>query len=275
MAMLLSLALALTLSACASIDPQERRVNADRLANAQQWKSLHLAAGRFVLAAYLPPLQKKEETLTVYIEGDGFAWLTRSQPSNDPTPRNPVALQLALRHGKGAVAYLARPCQYVKEQETKGCEVAYWTQRRFAPEVIEATSLAIDALKQSIGASKLVLVGYSGGGAVAALVAAGRQDVVQIATVAGNLDHFAWTALHGTLPLEGSINPADAWESLQNIPQLHFVGESDHNVSIEVTNAYLARFPPQHRPKVFLIKGFDHVCCWVDQWPELSLLISR
>lgn len=273
--LILSLSLAMSLPACVSVNPQERRANADNLAIAQQWKTVRLSAGRFVLAAYMPSLPVMNDTLVVYIEGDGFAWLTRSQPSDDPTPRNPIGLQMALRHGKGAVAYLARPCQYVDGKDARGCEVAYWTHRRFAPEVIEATSLAIDELKQSFGANKLVLVGYSGGGAVAALVAARRQDVAQLVTVAGNLDHLAWTILHRVPPLEGSLNPADAWETLQAIPQLHFVGGNDHNVSVQVANSYLARFPPQRRPEIQVIKGFDHTCCWADQWSEFSLQIPR
>jgi pimeloyl-ACP methyl ester carboxylesterase len=271
----LSLSLALALAACAGIDPQERRANADVLAVAQQWKSIRLSTSRFVLAAYIPSLPVMNDTLVVYIEGDGLAWLTRSQASDDPTPRSPIGLQMALRHGKGAVAYLARPCQYVDGKDARGCEVAYWTKRRFAPEVVEATSLAIDELKQVFGANKLVLVGYSGGGAVAALVAARRQDVVQLVTVAGNLDHLAWTTLHRIPPLEGSLNPADAWEALQVIPQLHFVGGNDHNVRVQVANSFLARFPPQRRPAIQVIKGFDHTCCWADQWSEFSLQIPR
>jgi hypothetical protein len=34
-------------------------------------------------------------SLRVYIEGDGFAWKSRTQPSGNPTPHNPVALKLA------------------------------------------------------------------------------------------------------------------------------------------------------------------------------------
>jgi hypothetical protein len=31
----------------------------------------------------------------LYIEGDGYAWKNRHEPSNDPTPMNPVAMRLA------------------------------------------------------------------------------------------------------------------------------------------------------------------------------------
>lgn len=277
----LSLLLAITQAGCAGISPQERRAKADALVAAQQWQAIRLPTNQFVLAAYIPSQPVKTDTLTVYIEGDGLAWLTRSQASDDPTPRNPVGLQMALRHREGGVAYLARPCQYVAGKDARGCAVTYWTNRRFAPEIIEATNSAIDQLKQDFGANKLVLIGYSGGGAVAALVAARRQDVVQLVTVAGNLDHLAWTTLHRVPPLNGSLNPVDDWEVLQAIPQLHFVGGNDANVSVQVTNSYLARFPLKprfplkHRPAMQVIQGFDHTCCWVEQWPELSLQIHN
>jgi len=55
---------------------------------------------------------------------------------------------------------------------------------RFAPEVINSFSRAIDTLKEKSGAKYVELVGYSGGGAIAVLVAAGRSDVVGVRTVA-------------------------------------------------------------------------------------------
>jgi dienelactone hydrolase len=182
---------------------------------------------------------------------------------------------MALRDSKGAAAYLGRPCQYVHGVDARQCEKGYWTNRRFAPEVIEATSLAIDELKKTFKASKVVLVGYSGGGAVAALVAASRDDVVQLVTVAGNLDHRAWTTLHHVPPLAGSLNPPDAWPRLQSIPQLHLVGGMDPNVSELVVNAYADKFSLNLRPKVKVVAGFDHTCCWVDEWPQLSRDVVR
>jgi len=261
------------LAGCANLSPQSRWQHAAQLAEKAGWQKLRLPTAHFVLSAYVPkPVAKssqQQDVLTVYIEGDGFAWISSSQASSDPTPRNPVALELALRHPQGAAAYLARPCQYVEAHDARNCLPAYWTERRFAAEVIEASNEAISALKQRSGASKLVLVGYSGGGAVAALVAARRSDVVQLITVAGNLDHRAWTQYHQVPPLTGSLNPADEWQALQSVPQRHFAGGRDEIVSRAVVDAYAARFPASRRPKVITVPGFDHVCCWVEQWGEL------
>lgn len=259
----------LALAACANITPQERRQHADMLAAAHGWQQLRLPTEQFVLAAYAPKPILQAGVLTVYIEGDGLAWLSGSQPSDDPTPRNPIGLELALRHPQGAAVYLARPCQYVGPEEARNCRQAYWTNRRFAPEVVAASNQAIDALKQSFGADKLVLVGYSGGGAVSALVAARRKDVVQLITVAGNLDHRTWTEQHRIPPLEGSLNPADEWRALASLPQLHFVGERDMVVNRAVADAYASRFPLDQRPEVVSIPDFDHSCCWAEKWSAL------
>lgn len=245
----------------------------DAIASARDWQKLRLPAGPSVLTAYTPKQQPRGNTLTIYIEGDGLAWQTRSTPSDDPTPNNPLGLELALRHPDNAVAYLARPCQNVSLADWGGCSEENWTSRRFSSELVKASTEAIDMLKTRSGANKIILVGYSGGGAITALVAANRRDVIQLVTVAGNLDIAAWTDLHRVEPLTGSLNPADYWEKLQNIPQLHFVGSKDQIVPEAITEAYLTRFPPRTKPKSRLIAGYDHVCCWVENWPELSRTI--
>lgn len=266
---LATVVLLIALTGCAGLSPQDRREHADRLAARADWQKLRLPTDAFILSAYVPKHIGPADTLTVYIEGDGQAWLTRSQASSDPTPRNPVGLELALRHPQGTAVYLARPCQYVEAADAKNCRQTFWTGGRFAPQVIEASSQAIDTLKQRVGATRLVLVGYSGGAAVAALVAARRRDVVRLVTVAGNLDHRAWTKLHGLPALEESLNPADEWHALRTLPQRHFVGGCDEIVGRRVTDAYLARFPSNQQPEVVTIPDFDHVCCWVEKWDSI------
>lgn len=228
-----------------------------------------MPAAKFELRSYVPKIKLHADVLTVYIEGDGLAWLSGTRPSDNPTPVRPVGLELALRHPRGAAAYLARPCQYVESGTGTSCNQHYWTDLRFSPEVVEASDAAISVLKQRFGATKLVLVGYSGGGAVAALVAGRRNDVIQMVTVAGNLDHRAWTMQHHLSPLTGSLNPADEWEKLVDIPQLLLLGEKDRVVSRSMTDAYASSFPPEHRPEIESVPGFDHECCWVEQWDKL------
>jgi dienelactone hydrolase len=258
------------LAGCLALSPEVRRSNAGQMAAASEWGQLRLPAGRFVLAGYLPKtIPANNTTLTIYIEGDGLAWINPSLVSPDPTPVTPVGLALALRHPRGAAAYLARPCQYVEGDDTQGCSTRYWTNLRFSPEVVDSANQAIGLLKEQFQATQLVLVGYSGGGAVAALVAARRHDVALLVTVAGNLDHQAWTTQHHATPLTGSLNPADAWPQLLEIPQIHFAGGKDQVVGPEVAESFANHFPADRRPEIRVIPGFNHTCCWAEQWPKL------
>lgn len=261
--------LSVAISACANNSVEERRAVSAKVASDAGWQRLDLDAGQFILAAYAPHTLIRADILTVYIEGDGLAWVDSHTPSLDPTPRNPLALRLAIGDSREHAVYLARPCQYVTGGARRNCTNRYWTGGRFAPEVIEAVNQAIDQLKRRYGAEHLVLVGYSGGGAVAALTAAGRNDVAKLITVAGNLDTVAWASQKRLSPLTGSLNPSDAWQGLVNIPQLHFVGGRDKVMGPEFAEAYSSRFPAGRRPEVRVEPEFDHYCCWVEDWPRL------
>jgi len=118
----------------------------------------------------------------------------------------------------------------------------------------------------------LRLVGYSGGAAVAALVAAKREDVVQLVTVAGNLDHRAWTTWHQVSDLSQSLNPADARRELSAIPQYHLIGEKDKVVPPALIDEFVAGFSSSEKIMVREIPDFDHQCCWVQRWSSLMTL---
>lgn len=264
-----ALGCALLLAACGHLAPAERTERALALAADAGWSPLRIETESFDLLALAPPAAGRTRRLHIYIEGDGLAWFDTSTPSPDPTPLRPMALELALRDPGAASAYLARPCQYVTGGERRGCELGLWTQRRFAPLVIDAMDAAVSRLKERFAAEELSLVGYSGGGAVAALVAARRPDVRRLVTVAGNLDTAAWVAHHRLTPLLGSLNPADAWPALAGIEQIHFVGGSDRAVPPLVARAFAARFPAERSPRIEVIEDFDHACCWPAAWAKL------
>ena len=264
----------LTLAACAANAPAARRSAAEQVALDAHWQPLLLATDTFALRAFAPETLQAGNELTIYIEGDGAAWIDANTPSFDPTPREPTGLQLALRDDSNHAVYLARPCQYVAGDERRNCSARYWTNRRFAPEVVAAANQAIDQLKRRYGAQRLQLIGYSGGGAIAALVAARRRDVVRLVTVAGNLDTDTWTQEKGIAPLTGSLNPAAAWQALARIPQLHFVGADDTTMPATVARHYRDRFTTAPRPVVVVVPGYDHHCCWVRDWPTLQRTID-
>ena len=259
----------LLVSACISIPtPVARQKNADNLAQPRQWHAERLQTGAFDLIAYVPDALQESAQLSVYIEGDGFAWITDSQPSLDPTPLDPLGLRLALAQPEGGAAYLARPCQYVDALASQ-CAARYWTGARFAEEVIAASNAAIDMLKHRFQAQRLILVGYSGGAAIAALVAARRKDVALLVSVAGNLDTVAWARYHHLQPLLESLNPIDAAEALRNVPQIHFAGGKDPTIPPELVHRYAREFARGRQAVVFEEQSFDHHCCWAEQWPAL------
>ena len=261
------------LSGCALqtsvISPEVRIRQAAALAKTAGWRERTIHTTRFTLKTYGTPTVKKTNThtLTIYIEGDGLAWLSEETPSANPTPMVPTGLQMALHDKKNApIAYLARPCQFVLKEEWAGCRQAYWTHSRFSPEVINAMNQAVEQLKNEYHAKQLVLIGYSGGGTVAALIAARRADVKQLITVAAILDTDFWVRQESLTPLYGSLNPAEAWKSLLSIPQTHWVGGKDTVAPKEVALAFAKRFPATKKPTIRVIPAFDHACCWATDW---------
>lgn len=255
------------LTACSHLDLGAQQAATTVLASAAGRQSLTLPTKPFALRAFVPAALAHTDVLTVYIEGDGLAWLSANTPSRDPTPIHALALQLALSDSQGV--YLARPCQYLSVAALADCPVRYWTSHRFAPEVIAASNAAISQLMQRVQAKRLILVGYSGGAAVAALVAAQRQDVDQLISIAGNLDHAQWTRRHALTALTGSLNPAEAWASLQTLRQTHFIGGKDRVISLDIAQAYRARFAEQAPITLTVVPEATHRDGWLAIWPSL------
>jgi hypothetical protein len=254
------------LGGCAGIPtPEQRLETAFELTQAHDWRIQVIEAGAFDLASAMPRQKAHGDTLTVYIEGDGFGWVSADTPSNDPTPIDPIALKLALQHPDGHAAYLARPCQYLIKSVAP-CNRRYWMGARFAPEVIDAQDRAVDTLKRRTGAKNITLVGYSGGGAVAALLAARRHDVVRLVTIAGTLDTAAWVNLHKVDPLDRSLNPLDFRLALLALPQIHYVGGLDRVMPRGIADGFVNGIDWRVKPQVIEVIGFDHHCCWTRDW---------
>jgi pimeloyl-ACP methyl ester carboxylesterase len=246
----------------------ERITNAQTIAKRSGFQSSLITTPHFDLVVFRKSTPQLSDRLVVYIEGDGLAWKTASLPSNNPTPINPLALSLAVQDDRPAVAYLARPCQYV-DLPSRGCSEKEWTNARFSPVVITSMSGAIDILKKESGAKELVLIGFSGGGAIAVLIASRRQDVAGIVTIAGNLDTETWISLYGLEPLTGSLNPASVATQLSSMPQVHFIGSKDEVISKTVTESYLHKMGSPNQTKIIELPNYGHVCCWSDSWKEL------
>ncbi|GAB5415197.1 MAG: hypothetical protein Cons2KO_28000 [Congregibacter sp.] len=180
---------------------------------------------------------------------------------------HPVALELAMSGSREQrVVYLARPCQY-ESRRAPACESSVWTHRRYSLENLQLMNAALDSLKQD--ADQLLLYGYSGGGVMAALLAATRDDVLGFVTMAANLDTQAWTIYHAVSPLLGSMNPVDFAGELAGVPQVHFVGGKDETVPRQVVASYFEHLGISKTGRWVLKPDFDHGCCWSSAWPAL------
>ncbi len=250
-----------------SPDRQSARVDAAALAASSGLRRMDISTGTFALVSHVR--FGNAPVLRIYFEGDGHAWLTRATPSDDPTPWNPVALKLASVDPAPSVAYLARPCQYVDLDSDRYCRRYYWTDGRFAESVIASMNAAVDQLLVASGARSLELVGFSGGGAVAVLIAARRHDVVNIRTVAAVLDTTVWTEQQHLGLLTGSLNPADFADALVDIPQRHFRGTEDSIVDDAVVRAFVGRFRRHGCVSGESVAGAGHGDGWDSRWPLL------
>ena len=226
-------------------------------------RQLQILPGQpFALAALLPDGARHASRLRVYLEGDGRAWATATQPSLDPTPRKLLVPRLAIEDPTPNV-YLARPCQFVT---SPACTTALWTDRRFSQDVVTGLGNALDLLKQRYGNQTFELIGYSGGAALALLLAAQRDDVTQVQTLAGNLSPRLWVRMQKLSPLTGSLDPLDYRIRLAGIPQRHFSGNIDDVVPTALAQEYRKRLGSNACNRLVVAPGVSHEEGWEKVW---------
>ncbi|MBI5890663.1 MAG: alpha/beta hydrolase [Nitrosomonadales bacterium] len=205
--------------------------------------------------------------LHVYLDGDGTPWVRKGVAASDPSPRNPLMLDLMLLDSAPAV-YLGRPC-YSGLNSDRGCTSEVWTDRRYSETVVRSMSIVLEHL--AVDYDKIILIGHSGGGTLAMLLAEQQTKLDTIVTIAANLDTARWVALHKQRPLTGSLNPADRPPLPAHIRQMHFAGREDDNVPPAIILDAIARQPGT---MFRVIPGQDHSCCWREVWPEMLGQIS-
>lgn len=265
----------LTLVACTSLpSPDQRRDKAEAAASSF-YQPRHIATQEFDLYALTPRAltANGHGVLTVLLEGDGLAFIRRNQPSKDPTPTKQIVIDL-LPQTRSDVAYLARPCQFTPEP-ARNCERSLWTEARYSKRVIDSMGEALTLLKREAGATGLHLIGYSGGGVVAALLAARRDDIVSFVAFATPLDTEAFTTHHRVTPLSGSLNPRDDAARLARIPQIAVVGGEDKIVPREVVDSYIAALPQRDCVDVVMVAKAEHGAGWNKMSPNLIDLVPH
>lgn len=205
--------------------------------------------------------QKKPivDSLWVFIEGDGRAWLSRTTPGTDPTPKQLDLIERVLSFPEQAL-YLARPCQFLR---TDQCKVAVWTDNRFSEETVSSYQTVLDLLKQSYPNVEFKIVGYSGGATIATKLASSRDDVALLQTIAGNLDPHAWVQWHGYTPVNSAPLSEKELIRLRKVPQRHFIGNADTVIPPALTKSVIKKMATECVELV-------HVETTHNQWDILS-----
>ena len=163
-----------------------------------------------------------------------------------------------LQDNSSCKIYIARPCQYINSNL---CEDKYWTSHRFNQKIINAYEEALNSIKNKYSNKTFDLVGYSGGGTIVTILASFRDDINSITTIAGNLDIGEWSKIKNISKLDGSLNPADFSENLENIKQYHLIGSNDKIIPKEIFFSYQNRFKNKNCIRYFIYEA-DHNCCW-------------
>jgi pimeloyl-ACP methyl ester carboxylesterase len=258
-----TLLLVLFLAGCST-----NAIQIERLAATLGMSRSVVEAGGFRSLVFMRGVTAAQDApLAIFIEGDGVPWLGGREPSLDPTTGDPIALKL-LAQTPPPAAYVTRPCY--NEMTGKRCTPERWTMERYSDEIVTSMTEAVRTAVLQANARSVVLVGYSGGGVLAVLVAERLDDVAAVVTVGANLDVESWTRHHGYLPLTGSLNPAASMAG-HRWPETHLYGARDARVPPATADAYFKRFPNAKRE---IVAANDHVCCWVEQWPELWKQLS-
>ncbi len=203
---------------------------------------------------------------TVYLEGDGDPARAARRRPPDATPRRTVALEL-WNLDPGPALYLGRPGQLDAPAPLEA-----WTTHRYGETVVESLIAALRAADPIAPDRPLVLVGFSGGGTLATLMAERLPRARALVTLGANLDVAAWTAARNEPPLAGSLDPATRPSLRRDLLQLHLQGLDDRTVPPSLTRAFLERQPA---PRVRRFDGFDHDCCWTSVWPEILGALHR
>jgi dienelactone hydrolase len=237
---------------------------ADALASTAHFNRILIEGRSYHHVAYERPASGLR--LLVYVEGDGTPWIDQGRKiATDPTPRRALALELATRTDVAAVLYLGRPCYFGLSAGAE-CRPSDWTSGRYSPAVVASLATAANHYIREHRIHDVVLIGHSGGGVLAILMAPSVLNLRMVVTIGANLDVQAWTALHGYLPLDGSLDPRDQPPLPSSIAEIHLSGGRDRDVPTALISGYLKTHP---QARLWAFPDYDHQCCWANAWPSL------
>lgn len=260
--MLATFLLAGLLSAILAGCAADRLDSANRMATDAGLSPQAIPTAHYTIATWSRIIDRRAP-VSVYIEGDGEVYTASGDPTGDPTPRKALGLYLATLDPSPNVVYIARACQFIHSD----CQPDDWTTRRFSEPMIVAVDQAIGHLVRPDQA--INLVGYSGGAALAVVIAARRHGVISLRTVAGNLDPVGVNRLHGAS--ENLVVP-DILATARRLPpllsQVHYVGRTDKIVPPMIAETYAKAVGHQACLRIRSVDA-NHKDGWVEAWPKL------
>ncbi|HJD55122.1 MAG TPA: alpha/beta hydrolase [Rickettsia endosymbiont of Pyrocoelia pectoralis] len=224
------------LSGCSTTKDFATRVKeSQNIATQNNFQVRLVKGGEFVLTTY-QRIADRNLPFVFYIEGDGHL-ADGAVNSDNPTPANPMLIKLAAIDKRPNVVYIARPCQYTPLKMNPKCINDYWLDKRMNGEVVSSINDVINTINNG---QKFSLVGFSGGGGLAILIANQNPNVKDIITIAGNLDTENFDKHHNYRGyLVKSLNPINYAKQVNNIPQLHLSGQNDKRVPPFIAESYV------------------------------------
>ncbi|WP_150276645.1 PGAP1-like alpha/beta domain-containing protein [Halopseudomonas salina] len=233
----------------------------DAQASQSGLNNLVLMGGPFTLQAF--DRAGPQSHAHVFIEGDGRPWRAGGRVvSEDPTPKRLLALGW-MREVPGPVLYLGRPCYFTTEANPS-CDPLLWTYGRYSELVVQSMAAGLqDWLRHRPHITSVTLVGHSGGGVLALLLAEGVPVVNEVVAVSTPVDIDVWTGMHRYTPLFASLNPARQQSWRKGVLRRLYFGQNDRQVPPE---AFIRAARDLPGAMVRVVEGADHDCCGPSVW---------
>ena len=246
----------------------DERVNLINNENDGSFKKVIYDKG-FIDIFSLQKIENRQEVI-VYIEGDGLSWIDRFTPSSDPTPVDPLTFKLAKLDQNPNVIYLARSCQYIRNNE---CRKEIWTKLQYSKPIIGLYEEILEEIAQRH--SKVHLIGYSGGSVIAMhLASLDKKKVKSVRTIAGNINPNEFTKLLNLSSYQTSINLDLIDDKIKDISQTHFYGNKDKVIPKEIYSNYQDQYLNNSCVKITKANA-SHIKGWQKFWKNNYNLLQN
>ena len=198
------------------------------------------------------PLQSNK-TIRFYISGNG-----------NPTPKEPVALNLAEKDSFRNIVVLSRPCQYADSKLCSNSAIDGVGQ--YSPEIIKELEEIVVYYIQKYKSPNIEFVAYDGGAPIAFSLASQIGRVQKIVTIAGILDLDAYVNKNNLPAFQNAQNPIKMTNRVTQIPQIHFVGGKDEITTRGMAERFVSKLKDPLSAVVKVAPNMGH-----DGWEKINL----